>query len=82
MTLPIERYHAVLRVEQFLKDLMDPAKTPRVPKAVRQQAYFCLRHYPSKWNMDVVATQSPSVFETDDPVDKLSQMIFDYEAKK
>jgi hypothetical protein len=82
MTLPNERYAAVTRTEQFLRDLMDPKKTPRVPRDIRQQAYYCLRHYPSKWNMDVVATRTPSVFETDNPIDDLSQLIFNYEAKK
>ena len=82
MTLPNERYAAVTRTEQFLRDLMDPKKTPRVPRDIRQQAYYCLRHYPSKWNMDVVATRTPSVFETDNPIDDLSQLMFDYEAKK
>jgi hypothetical protein len=32
MTLPNERYAAVTRTEQFLKDLCDPKKTPRVPR--------------------------------------------------
>jgi hypothetical protein len=82
MTLPHERYNSVRRTEEFLRDLMDPKKTPRVPKEVRKQAYYCLRHYPSKYNMDVAATRTPSVFETNDPIDDLSQLIFDYEAEK
>ena len=82
MTLPCERYNAVRRTEEFLKDLLDPKKTPRVPKEVREQAYYCLRHYPSKYNMDVAATRTPSVFETNDPIDDLSQLIFDYEEGK
>ena len=48
MTLPIERKQAVLRTEQFLKDLLNPKMTPRVPRAIREQAYRCLRHYPSE----------------------------------
>jgi hypothetical protein len=79
MTLPYERYHAVTRTEQFLKELCDPKKTPRVPKDIRQQAYHCLHHYPSKQNMDVAATLSPIVFETNDPIDKLTLLILDYE---
>ena len=49
MTLPIERKQAVLRTEQFLKDLLNPKMTPRVPRAVREQAYRCLRHYPTEF---------------------------------
>ena len=51
MTLPVERTNAVLRTEKFLLDLIDPKKTPRVPKSVRQEAIRCLRHYPSQYNM-------------------------------
>ncbi len=82
MTLPDERYRAVVRTEEFLKDLCDPKKTPRVPRAIRQQAYYCLRHYPSKYHMDVVGTVAPSVFETRDKLDELSLLMQGYEEKK
>ena len=62
MTLPIERKQAVLRTEQFLKDLMDPKKTPRVPKAIREQAYRCLKHYPHEYDMEMASEQAPAVF--------------------
>lgn len=62
MTLPYERKNAVLRTEQFLKDLMDPKKTPRVPKEIRKQAYRCLRHYPGNYDMDLASEQAPKVF--------------------
>ena len=55
MTLPIERTFAVLNAEQFLKDLRDPKKYPRVPKVVREEASRLLRHYPSKYNMKYIA---------------------------
>ena len=54
MTLPIERTNAVLNTEKFLKDLRDPKKYPRVPKAVREEAHRLLRHYPSKYNMKYI----------------------------
>jgi hypothetical protein len=82
MTLPYERYNAVTRTEQFLKDLCDPKKTPRVPKEVRDQAYYCLRHYPSKYNMDLIATKCPEVIETQNPIDDLGMLMHNYEAKK
>jgi hypothetical protein len=82
MTLPNERYNAIKRTENFLKDLCDPTKTPRVPKSIRQQAYYCLRHYPGSYYLDVLATRSPSVLETTNPIDDLSMMIYDYKAKK
>lgn len=52
MTLPDERYRAVLMTERLLKDLCDPSKTPRVPKEIRARASGCLRHYPSNYDME------------------------------
>jgi hypothetical protein len=82
MTLPYERYAAVVNTEEFLKDLINPKKTPQLPKTIRQQAYHCLYHYPSKYLMDVVATNTPSVFETQNPIDDVSMLIHTYEASK
>jgi hypothetical protein len=82
MTMPDERYNAVIRTEQFLKDLCDPKKTPRVPKEVREQAYYCLRHYPSKHHMDVAGSVLPNVFESRDKLDELSLLLYGYEEKK
>lgn len=75
MTLPDERYRAVLAAERFLQDLMDPSKTPRVPKDIRIRARHVLRHYPSKWDMDRAATAAEHVFETRDPVDDLQEFL-------
>ena len=75
MTLPDERYRAVLAGERLLKDLCDPSVTPRGPKAVRQRASSVLRHYPSKWDMDRAATAADHVFETRDPVDDLQEFL-------
>jgi hypothetical protein len=82
MTMPNERYNAVIRAEQFLKDLCDPKKTPRVPKEFRKQAYYCLRHYPSKHHMDVAGSVIPHVFESQDKLDDLSLLLYGYEEKK
>lgn len=57
MTVPRERTNAVIFTESFLKDLLDPKKTPRVPKSIRQQAAHCLRHYPSQWEMETIAAR-------------------------
>lgn len=47
ITIPIERTRAVVGTHEFLKDLVF-GKYPRVPKAVKDHAKWCLRHYPSK----------------------------------
>ena len=82
MTLPDERYRAIKYTEQFLTDLLDPKKPPRVPKEIRQRAYSCLRHYPGGYYLDVLATKSPSILETPNPIDDVSMLIHDYEVKK
>lgn len=63
MTVPVERTNAVIWTEQFLADLMDPKTTPRVPKAVRDQARRLLRHYPTKFEMDVIADREDGTNE-------------------
>jgi len=62
MTLPCERRRAVNNTRQFLVDLMDPKKTPRVPSAVRKEAYRCVKHYPDDYYMEQAAEQAPEVF--------------------
>lgn len=57
MTVPRERTNAVIFTESFLKDLLNPKVTPRVPKSIRQQAARCLRHYPSQWEMETIAAR-------------------------
>lgn len=59
MTLPDERYRAVVQTHRFLLELLT---TPRVPKAVKDQARACLRHFPNEWDMDQAADASPHVF--------------------
>lgn len=82
MTLPNERYNAIKRTENFLKDLMDPKKTPRVPRDIRKQAYYCLRHYPGNYDLDVLATKCPGILETSNKIDDVSMLIYGYEEKK
>ncbi len=66
MTLPNERTQAITNTREFLKSLLDPKKTPGVPKLIRAQAYWCLRHYP--WDMDIerAAIKAPDVFGRED----------------
>jgi len=55
MTVPVERTNAVIRTGKFLLDLLDPKKTPRVPLSIRKDARNLLRHYPSEFEMNVIA---------------------------
>lgn len=62
MTVPVERTNAVVWTHDFLVELLDPKATPRVPKSIRDQARRLLRHYPSQFEMDVIAKR-----EDDEP---------------
>tara|TARA_B110000977_G_scaffold197718_1_gene280957 strand:+ start:1155 stop:1358 length:204 start_codon:yes stop_codon:yes gene_type:complete len=62
MTMPNERRWSVTNTRDFLMDLMDPKKTPRVPSKVRLQAYRCIKHYPGEYHMEQAAEQAPDIF--------------------
>ncbi len=47
MTLPYEEQNSINYTRDFLWDLLNPKKTPKVPKAVRKHALHLLRHYPA-----------------------------------
>ena len=68
VTLPDERYRAMIMAEAFMQDLLDPQKTPRVPKRIRGQARAVLRHYPGAYYINQLAKRSPDVIaaELDD----------------
>ena len=61
MTLPDERYRAILYTQQFLLDLCNPKATPKVPGSIRDKARSLLRHYPSSYDMDKISEKAPEV---------------------
>ena len=77
MTLPDERYRAVVATRRFLLDLCNTQHTPRVPKLVRETARSMLRHYPSDWDMQRTARMAPDVFA--EKMDDLHKMILRYD---
>ena len=62
MTLPDERTRAVLYARQFLLDLLDPKKTPGVPKSIRVRASMVLRHYPGTIEMEPTMRWLPEIW--------------------
>ena len=80
MTLPDERYRAVIWARGLLHDLCDPTKTPRVPKNIRQQAYSALRHYPNDWDMKRAADACPEVFQ--ERMEPLTRMLQTYKIEQ
>jgi hypothetical protein len=65
MTLPYERTYAVLNTQEFLRSLLDPKRTPGVPKVIRERAASLLKHYPSKYDMEIVVEEGSSRFGDD-----------------
>jgi len=80
MTLPDERYRAVRWARELMYDLMDPKKTPGVPKTIREQARSVLRHYPSDWDIDRSAEAAPDVFQQQ--MEAVTRMFRQYEENK
>ena len=64
MTLPDERYRAIKYAHEFLRDLLNPKKTPRVPRAIRDRAYRVLRHFPHEYELKRLAKRSPDIIDS------------------
>ncbi len=62
MTIPVERTRSIGKARDFLRSLLDPKKTPKVPKWVRREAYWALRHFPSDYDIERAKTQYEEVF--------------------
>jgi hypothetical protein len=63
MTLPDERYAAVLQASRFLQQLCNPAVTPRVPKHIRREAAAVLRHFPTYYDLERLSQAAPDVVQ-------------------
>ena len=77
MTLPDERYRAVVQTQKFLMEILT---TPRVPKAIKDGARHCLRHYPSDWDMKRAADSAPDVFQ--EQMEAVTRLFKSYEEQK
>jgi hypothetical protein len=80
MTLPDERYRAIRHTRQFLIDLQDRTIYPRVPRAVRAEAYRLLRHYPGDYDLERLSEKSPDVIIKE--MESLTRMVMAYEQEK
>ena len=63
MTLPHEEVNSLKAVRQFLYDLLDPKKTPRVPREIRKRAHRLSKHYPMDFS---IQERYPDVVEARD----------------
>lgn len=80
MTLPDERYRAVVQTRRFLLDLCNREHTPRVPRLVRETARAMLRHYPSEYDMKQVSQTSSDIFQ--EQMEPLYRMVKAYSIDK
>jgi hypothetical protein len=51
-----------------------------VPKAIKESARRCLRHYPSEYDMQIAAIGSPEVFQQ--RMEDVTRMFKKYEESK
>ena len=63
MTLPDERYRAIIQAKQFLERLSFSSEIKRVPLAVRKEARGILRHFPSEYDLDQIEQYAPHVVQ-------------------
>ncbi len=63
MTLPLERYRSLLNAIKFMQSLCDPKATPRVPKWIRREARYALKHFPHEYEIEQIAKALPKLFK-------------------
>jgi hypothetical protein len=51
-----------------------------VPKAIKDRARSCLRHYPSDWDMQRAAEGAPDVFQ--EQMEAVTRLFKQYEQNK
>jgi hypothetical protein len=62
MTMPDERSRAVRYARDFLRSLLNPKVTPKVPRSVRMEAYRVLRHFPADHDVNRAAKKLPDTW--------------------
>jgi len=83
MTLPDERYRAIMYAKSLCEDLLDSRKTPKVPKAIRERARGVLRHFPEEYYLSMLAESRPDIIERKgEAFDPLYKMVKEYDLQK
>jgi len=78
MTLPDERYRAVMWAGKFLQSIAD--KRSGLSEEMKVEARNILRHYPSEWDLEQAADGAPHVFAK--RMEELYRMVKQYEQDK
>jgi hypothetical protein len=66
MTMPDERYRAMLEGMRLIEDLLIPQVTPRVPGNIRERARWIMRHHPNQSDLERLAEKNPDILSTKD----------------
>ena len=78
MTLPDERYRAVMWAKKYLESIM--LKRSGLSKEMKDEARSILRHYPSEFDLDRAAEEAPHIFAK--RMEPLYRMVKQYEMDK
>ena len=80
MTLPDERYRAVMWAKKFLLDIAN--RRSGLSEDMKQEARSILRHFPSEFDLNQAAQKAPEVFA--ERMEPLYRMVkqYDLERKK
>jgi len=63
VTLPDERYKALIRTRDFLVELQNSRGSFKNITEIRKEATRCLKHYPWDMYIEDLAEQSPNILE-------------------
>ena len=80
MTLPDERYRAVMQAKRLLEELCDPKMTPRVAIGIRDRARGVLRHFPENYILEDMTELEPQYFAKE--MEPLYRMVLKYDQDK
>ncbi len=72
MTIPYERTRAILETRRFLRELVNPADTPRIPMRFREMARLLLRHYPGYAEIELSHKALPHLWGPVPPFSRLA----------
>lgn len=61
MTTPDERLNSIIRARDFIRSLIDPKQTPKVPANIRKEASHRLRHFPSEFYLEQLRQSCPDI---------------------
>ena len=78
MTLPDERYRAVMETKKFLESIITTRSG--LSKDMKETARRCLRHYPSEWDLEQAAEGAPHVFAK--RMEDVTRLFKQYEQSK